>query len=264
MFEHKTEYGDRGYVVEYVSSNDSDICESRISLPADNLWSDGVRGFLYLLAMAYVFLGIAVASDIFMNSIEVMTSKKRTVLRYDAQKGEAHEVKVLIWNETVANLTLMALGSSAPEILLATIETATNLGKDIGDSLGTFTILGSAAFNLLIISSVCIVSIEPGETKRIKEFGVFVVTATWSMWAYIWMLLVVRYITPGVIDPWEAWVTLGYMPVFVIMAYCQDNGWWRHKCRKESQVDDAENPSALQSMPVSTVWWISNHQNQRN
>lgn len=28
-----------------------------------------------------------------------------------------------VWNETVANLTLMALGSSAPEILLSVIQT---------------------------------------------------------------------------------------------------------------------------------------------
>ncbi|XP_069137488.1 sodium/calcium exchanger 1-like isoform X5 [Argopecten irradians] len=237
-FFKRTDYDD-GYIVEYLSSNTSEVCKSRISLPADNLWNDGVRGFLYLLAMGYIFLGIAIASDIFMNSIEIMTSKKRTVIRYDPEKGEAHEVQVLVWNETVANLTLMALGSSAPEILLAVIETATNLGEDIGDSLGTFTILGSAAFNLLVISSVCIVSLEPGQTKRIKEFGVFLMTATWSLWAYIWMLLVVQYISPGVIDPWEAWVTLGYMPVFVVLAYCQDNGWWITKCKKDSQVEDS-------------------------
>ena len=31
-------------------------------------------------------------------------------------------VVVKVWNETVANLTLMALGSSAPEIMLSVIE----------------------------------------------------------------------------------------------------------------------------------------------
>ena len=36
--------------------------------------------------------------------------------------GETTVKTVRIWNETVANLTLMALGSSAPEILLAVIE----------------------------------------------------------------------------------------------------------------------------------------------
>ena len=36
--------------------------------------------------------------------------------------GRTKRVEVTIWNATVANLTLMALGSSAPEILLSVIE----------------------------------------------------------------------------------------------------------------------------------------------
>lgn len=36
--------------------------------------------------------------------------------------GETSVATVRIWNETVSNLTLMALGSSAPEILLSLIE----------------------------------------------------------------------------------------------------------------------------------------------
>ena len=35
-------------------------------------------------------------------------------------------VHVRIWNDTVANLTLMALGSSTPEILLSIIEILAN------------------------------------------------------------------------------------------------------------------------------------------
>ena len=53
----------------------------------------------------------------------------------------------------------MALGSSAPEILLATIETI-SLNFKAGD-LGPGTIVGSAAFNLLIISAICLVSVPP-------------------------------------------------------------------------------------------------------
>lgn len=39
--------------------------------------------------------------------------------------GETSVATVRIWNETVSNLTLMALGSSAPEILLSVIEVHT-------------------------------------------------------------------------------------------------------------------------------------------
>lgn len=232
----KTEYN-RGYVVEELS-NGTEPCESWLLLPAENLWNTGLRGFLYVVAIAYFFVGIAIASDIFMSSIETITSKKRKIVRWDKDKNEKVESEVLIWNETVANLTLMALGSSAPEILLATIETVLTLGEDNSnkDSLGTFTIIGSAAFNLLIITALCVVAVPKPNVKFIREFGVFILTAIFSIWAYVWMLIVVKYWTPQEITPEEAWITLLHMPLFVFLAYCQDSGWW---CKK-SKVDQGE------------------------
>ena len=47
----------------------------------------------------------------------------------------------------------MALGSSAPEILLSVVETF-GAGFKAGD-LGPSTIVGSAAFNLFIIIAIC-------------------------------------------------------------------------------------------------------------
>ncbi len=75
-------------------------------------------------------------------------------------------IEVRIWNDTVANLTLMALGSSAPEILLSCIEI---VGKNFnaGD-LGPGTIVGSAAFNLLAITGICVIGIPNGETRTIR------------------------------------------------------------------------------------------------
>ncbi len=45
--------------------------------------------------------------------------------------GETSVATVRIWNETVSNLTLMALGSSAPEILLSVIEVHTHSSRDV-------------------------------------------------------------------------------------------------------------------------------------
>ena len=53
----------------------------------------------------------------------------------------------------------MALGSSAPEILLAVLETVQNLGRCPGE-LGASTIVGSAAFNLLVISGLSIYAVS--------------------------------------------------------------------------------------------------------
>ena len=69
-------------------------------------------------------------------------------------------------NPVVANLSLMALGSSAPEILLNVIEITT--GKFMAGDLGPSTIVGSAAFNLLVILGVCVAAITEG-TRRIEE-----------------------------------------------------------------------------------------------
>lgn len=100
-------YYSNGYVVEYLD-NGTDQCESWILLPAENLWPAALRGFLYIVALVYFFLGVAIASDIFMASIETITSKKKKIMVYDAEKKETVEREVLVWNETVANLTLMA------------------------------------------------------------------------------------------------------------------------------------------------------------
>ena len=107
------------------------------------------------------------------------------------------------WNPTIANLSLMALASSAPEILLTCIETISSLGKCPGE-LGASTIVGSAAFNLLVISGVSIYAVneenddaddkdEDGVlgVKKINDMGVFAITCTSSLWAYIWLFICV-------------------------------------------------------------------------
>ena len=59
-----------------------------------------------------------------MCAIEVITSKTKIVRIGSANEEDGkdyEEIEVRFWNDTVANLTLMALGSSAPEILLSII-----------------------------------------------------------------------------------------------------------------------------------------------
>ena len=88
---------------------------------------DRGHAVIYGLALAWCFFGVAIISDIFMSSIEQITSAEKSVTRKDAS-GNERTIQVLVWNPTVANLTLMALGSSAPEIMLAVVETLLSLG----------------------------------------------------------------------------------------------------------------------------------------
>lgn len=177
------------------------------------------RAVVYLLALIYLFIGVAIISDRFMASIEVITSQKREIRKKNPD-GTISIATVSIWNETVSNLTLMALGSSAPEILLSIIEV---VGKNFksGD-LGPGTIVGSAAFNLFVIIAICIMAIPAGEVRRIRHQRVFFVTTAWSIFAYIWLWAIVAKISPGYIEVWEGTLTFLFFPLTVFSAYIVD------------------------------------------
>merc|ERR1711988_1895825 len=208
---------------------EGDLLLSKIDKHENN-FDVSVRAIVYIIFLGYLFLGVAISADTFMSAIEVITSKTKTVVI----GGETMEVEV--WNGTVANLTLMALGSSAPEILLAVVETC-SLGFNAGD-LGPGTIVGSAAFNLLFITAICISSlpeveddegnVNPDmlETREIEEFGVFVITAIASLFAYLWMVIVLAFVTKDRVDWYEALLTLVFFPILVWVSWAQDSGWW--------------------------------------
>lgn len=175
-----------------------------------------IRGLVYFLFMVYLFVGVSIISDRFMGAIEAITSIERTV-KVKTPDGRKQEMRVRVWNETVANLTLMALGSSAPEILLSVIEI---YAKDFesGD-LGPGTIVGSAAYNLFVIIALCMVLIPKGEVRRIKHLRVFIVTAIFSVFAYIWLWIILSIFSPGIIEVWESLITLLMFPIIVLWAY---------------------------------------------
>jgi solute carrier family 8 (sodium/calcium exchanger) len=183
-------------------------------------WFIGARTVLYGFILAWMLLGIMLISDVFMSAIEEITGQEteKTVI----VNGEKTTATVKVWNDTMANLTLMALGSSAPEILLSVVELFQQ--RFYSGRLGSSTIVGSAAFNLFVITAVCITAIPSGEVRYIAEVPVYCVTLAWSLLAYIWVLVVVQINTPEMIDLWEALATLGFMPCLLAMAFAADKG----------------------------------------
>lgn len=207
-----------------MSGNYSVRCEPGLVLPLwhpeDNLHLIEIvfRGLVYFFLLLYLFIGVSIISDRFMAAIEVITSKeKELVVR---RQGKEQIVIVRVWNETVANLTLMALGSSAPEILLSIIEIwAKNFQAG---ELGPGTIVGSAAYNLFVIIALCVFVIPNGETRKIKHLRVFFVTATWSIFAYVWLYVILAVSSPGVLEVWEGILTFSFFPATVLTAYVAD------------------------------------------
>ncbi|KAK7003417.1 sodium/calcium exchanger 3 [Biomphalaria glabrata] len=129
----------------------------------ESTWSVGARIFFYVIGMLWCFLGLTIVSDSFMCGIECITSKTKTVTVAKSGGEGFQQIEVKVWNDTVANLTLLAFGTSAPEILLNVIEIC---GQNfVAGDLGPGTIVGSAAFNLFIITSLSITCIPDGETR---------------------------------------------------------------------------------------------------
>ena len=151
----------------------TDCCSGGTLQQADMQKSAGIM-VIWILILAWIFLGVTMGADVFMTAIEVITSSERTK-KVMTPSGKVKYFHVRVWNETMTNLTLMALGSSAPEILLNVMEIFTN--QFHAGPLGPSTIVGSAAFNLMVITAVCVAALPDGESRTIRSLGVFLVTS---------------------------------------------------------------------------------------
>ena len=152
---------------------EADCCVGGTVQRADLQMSSGFM-VVWLLILAWIFLGVALGADVFMSAIDRITSVERTK-QVVTSSGKVKYFHVRVWNETVANLTLMALGSSAPEILLNIMEVL--IGNFEAGELGPSTIVGSAAFNLMVITGVCVACLPDGESRTIRALSVFLTTS---------------------------------------------------------------------------------------
>jgi hypothetical protein len=100
---------------------------------------------------------------------------------------------------------------------------------------------------LLVISGVSIYAVSeendtdddrdkttPDGVKKINDMGVFFITATSSLWAYIWLFICVR--DMGV-KTYEAWMTLLFFFMLISFAFGADkmNGSGEEEDTEETQ-----------------------------
>mmetsp|Transcript_34095 Transcript_34095/g.89917 ORF Transcript_34095/g.89917 Transcript_34095/m.89917 type:complete len:744 (+) Transcript_34095:38-2269(+) len=225
------------------------ICEAGghgMLFPAGGEWElslpGWLRGLLYGVALVYFFAGTAIVADSFMASIEQITGRRH---RRVVDKGTGAIRTQRVWNETVATLSLMALGSSAPEIFLSVIDIVKN--RFHFADLGCSTIVGSAAFNLFVIVAVCLMVIPAGEGREIKHLPAFYVTAFFSMIAYLWMAFILRVQSPDLVEVWEALATFLFFPLLIYVSYRVDIGVSSNSCLSrifnQVKVEDVANDS---------------------
>ncbi|GFP85579.1 magnesium/proton exchanger [Phtheirospermum japonicum] len=203
----------------------TEICQLYLVFHDETKLGNGFRGFLYFLALAYCFIGLSAITARFFRSMENVVKHTRTVEEIDPCTNSKIIRHRKVWNYTIADITLLAFGTSFPQISLATIDAIRNLGNLYAGGLGPGTLVGSAAFDLFPIHAVCVVVPKAGELKKISDIGVWLVELFWSFWAYVWLYIILEVWTPNVITLWEALLTVLQYGLLLIHAYAQDKRW---------------------------------------
>ncbi|XP_057508895.1 magnesium/proton exchanger-like [Actinidia eriantha] len=200
-------------------------CEAYLIFSGEVALGGGFRTVLYFLGLAYCFIGLSAITARFFRSMENVVKHSRTVVEIDPSTKIEYVRHEKVWNYAIADITLLAFGTSFPQISLATIDAIRNLGNLYAGGLGPGTLVGSAAFDLFPIHAVCVVVPKAGELKKISDLGVWIVELFWSFWAYIWLYIILEVWTPNIVTVWEALLTVLQFGLLLIHAYAQDKRW---------------------------------------
>ena len=95
-----------------------------------------------------------------------------------------------------------------------------------------------------------------------KNFNVFCITAFFSLFAHIWLVIVLVVSSPNKVDVWEAVLTLLFFPLLVCIAYAGDKGLL-HKMvgLKKSEAPDVPEQLALGESKILLPVTISHRYN---
>lgn len=104
-------------------------CGSYFLLYGETFLSNGFRAFLYLLALAYCFFGLSAITARFFRSMENIVKHARKIENIVPCTNTKVVKYEKVWNYTIADITLLAFGTSFPQISLATIDAIRNLGN---------------------------------------------------------------------------------------------------------------------------------------
>lgn len=104
-------------------------CQFYLLFHYETTFGNGLRGFLYFLALAYCFIGLSAITDCFFRSMENVVKHSRAVEEIDPSTNAKVVRNKKVWNYAVADIALLAFGTSFPQISLATIDAIRNIGK---------------------------------------------------------------------------------------------------------------------------------------
>lgn len=113
-------------------------CQSYLIVHGEAALGNGFRAFLYLLGLAYCFIGLSAITARFFRSMENVVKQTRKVVEIDPQTKSVLIKEEKVWNYTIADITLLAFGTSFPQISLAIIDAIQNIGQLDAGGLHSF------------------------------------------------------------------------------------------------------------------------------
>jgi magnesium/proton exchanger len=104
-------------------------CDAYLLFHGETLLPNGARAFIYTIALAYSFIGLSVITARFFKAMENIMKQSREVVTIDPHLNKPVVKHEKVWNYTIADITLLAFGTSFPQISLATIDAIRNMGQ---------------------------------------------------------------------------------------------------------------------------------------
>lgn len=120
-------YHDSGSRSSMIAGNEK--CESHLLFHHETVLGNTSRAFLYFGLLAYCFIGLSAITARFFRSMENVVKHSRQVVKVDPLTGAKTIEYEKVWNYTIADISLLAFGTSFPQISLATIDAIRNLGN---------------------------------------------------------------------------------------------------------------------------------------
>jgi magnesium/proton exchanger len=104
-------------------------CDAYLLFHGETLLPNGARAFIYTIALAYCFIGLSVITARFFKAMENIMKQSRELVTIDPHLNKPAVKHEKVWNYTIADITLLAFGTSFPQISLATIDAIRNMGQ---------------------------------------------------------------------------------------------------------------------------------------
>jgi len=166
---HLKQEQDSGYVEQF--GENADFCSSPLFLPGFALLAPVVSSVLLVGLLVFLFVGVNVLVEKLLDAVAEITGVTAEVFIKEKGEGKVLRLEEPVWREGIAYVTLLAVAAAAPEIFLCFYSTFKDRhpGSQLKSSaIGPLTLIGSAAFNLLIVGAISMVA--TAKPQKVKNY----------------------------------------------------------------------------------------------